>query len=50
MPMTATEVTGALPIVREEFAEAERCTRSSIAPNETIPPPHSNNYIALSAV
>jgi len=36
-------VTGVVPIVGEELAEAKRCTPSSIAPDETISPPHSND-------
>jgi hypothetical protein len=42
-------VTGVVPMVGEEFVGAERYTRSSIAPNETIPPPHCNDYVALPA-
>jgi hypothetical protein len=49
MPMTAIGVTDVVPVVGEEFAEAERLTPSSIAPNKAIPPPHSNDYIAFSA-
>jgi hypothetical protein len=49
MPMTATGVTGVVPIVVEEFAEAEPLfARSSTVANETIPPPHSNEQAALS--
>jgi hypothetical protein len=42
MPVTATGVTAVNSISGEEFAEAERFVRSSIAPNETIPFPHGN--------
>ena len=48
MPTTATGVTGLLLIVGEEFADDERCLPSSIAPNEPIPSPHSNDHVALS--
>src|SRR5271163_4564296 len=45
MPMTATGVTGvALAVgvftLGEELAVPERSTRSLVAPNESIPPPH----------